>query len=47
MTHQLSINNVEDLISTSGLGSGATIYEFIDKDSIKDYFEMNFDYQYN
>jgi|GEM_PF-3279997 hypothetical protein len=47
MTHQLSINNVEDLISTSGLGSGATIYEFIDKDSIKDYFEMIYDYENN
>lgn len=47
MPMHLCINNVEDLISTSGLGSGATIYEFIDKDSIEDYFEMNFDYKYN
>jgi hypothetical protein len=47
MTQHLSINNLEDLISTSGLGSSLTILEFIDKDSIEDYFEMIYDYENN
>jgi hypothetical protein len=43
----LNINYFEDLLAVSGLSDCAWLWELVDRESVKDYCAMNFDYQCN
>ena len=42
----LNINYFEDLLAVRGLSDCAWLWELVDRESVKDYCAMNFDYQY-